>query len=125
MFFHIVVTFFQAYNCVGKGGVYMNTQLNEFSKGTIVVQFDHQITIKSHTKTAFVFSDSTDAELPLYILTLETKHQVLAFRNDVFIESIANDPYVTFRSNSELIDLGVNPDGINVFQLVPPTMIQL
>lgn len=52
----------------------MNTQLNEFSKGTIVVQFDHQITTKSHTKTAFVFSDSTDAELPLYILTLETKH---------------------------------------------------
>ena len=47
----------------------MNTQLNEFSKGTIVVQFDHEITIKSHTKTAFVFSDSTDAELPLYILT--------------------------------------------------------
>ena len=103
----------------------MNTQLNEFSKGTIVVQFDHEITIKSHTKTAFVFSDSTDAELPLYILTLETKHQVLAFRNDVFIESIANDPNVTFRSNSELIDLGVNPDGINVFELVPPTLIQL
>ena len=28
----------------------MNTQLNEFSKGTIVVQFDHEITIKAIQK---------------------------------------------------------------------------
>lgn len=104
---------------------YMNIQINNFSKGTIAVQFDHKITTKSNTNTAFIFSDSTDAELPLYILTLETKHQILAFRRDVFIESIVDGPAVTLRSNSEIIELGVNPNGINVFQLVPPTLNQL
>ena len=100
----------------------MNTRLNQISEGTIVVQFDHKITIKSGSKTAFLFNDSTDAEIPLYILTLETKHQILAFRNDVFVESIVDGPTARLRSNGELIDLGVNPNDINIFQLVPPQL---
>nr|DAY13731.1 MAG TPA: hypothetical protein [Caudoviricetes sp.] len=102
----------------------MNTQLNDFSKGTIVVHFDYQTTIESNIKTAFIFSDSTNAELPLYVLTLEAKHQILMFRNDVVVEFIVDGLTTTLRSNSEMIDLGVNPNGINIFKLVLPTLNQ-